>query len=54
VIWAKPFPTEITTDPGIPLGDLVAGLREIQKSIRRWFWQSGRQGYLEFVTQYIV
>ena len=27
-----PFPGETATDPGIPVGDLVAGLREIHKS----------------------
>jgi hypothetical protein len=48
-----PFPGEIATDPSIPLGDLVAGLREIQKSIPRWSRQGGRQSYLDFVSQYI-
>jgi hypothetical protein len=49
-----PFPGETATDPGTPLGDLVTCLREIQKSIPRWSRQLGRQGYLEFVSQYIV
>jgi hypothetical protein len=49
-----PFPGETATDPGIPVGVLVAGLSEIQKSIPRWSRQGGRRGYLEFVSQYIA
>jgi hypothetical protein len=37
----------------IPVPDLVKGLREIQKSIPRWLRQGGRQGYLDFVSQYL-
>jgi hypothetical protein len=49
-----PFPGETATERGIPLSDLVTALRQIQKSIPRWSRQGGRQGYLEFVSQYIV
>jgi hypothetical protein len=49
-----PVPGETTTERGIPLGDVVASLREIQKSIPRWSRQGGRQGYLQFASQYIV
>ena len=43
------------TDPdsALPVSVLVKALREIQKSIPRWSKQGGRQGYLEFVGQYL-
>lgn len=37
----------------IPVPELVACLKEIQKSIPRWSRQRGRQGYLTFVIQYL-
>jgi hypothetical protein len=37
----------------IPLSELMACLREIQKSIPRWSRQGGRKGYLDFVSQYL-
>ena len=37
----------------IPVSDLVTCLREIQKSIPRWSQRGGRQGYLDFVSQYV-
>jgi hypothetical protein len=37
----------------IPVFELVACLREIQKSIPRWSRQGGRKGYLDFVSQYV-
>jgi hypothetical protein len=37
----------------IPVSELVRALREIQKSIPRWSRQGGRQGYLDFVSQYL-
>jgi hypothetical protein len=33
---------------------LVACLKRIRKSVRRWTGQAGRQGYLRFVSQFIV
>ena len=47
-----PDPEGIAMDP-IPVADLVACLREIQKSIPRWTQQGGRRGYLDFVRQYL-
>ena len=47
-----PFPGERGLDPGISVPEIVACLREIQKSIPRWSRQGGRKGYLEFVSQY--
>ncbi len=38
---------------GIPVSELVECLREIQKSVPRWSQQGGRQGYLDFVSQYL-
>lgn len=38
---------------GVPISDLVKSLREIQKSIPRWSRLGGRQGYLDFVGQYL-
>ncbi|MDW3060379.1 hypothetical protein, partial [Vibrio sp. 1978] len=32
--------------------DLLEGLKIIQKSIPKWTKQLGRQGYLNFVSQY--
>jgi hypothetical protein len=40
-------------ESGMPVSELVTCLREIQKSIPRWSRQGGRQGYLEFVSQYL-
>jgi hypothetical protein len=37
----------------IPVSELVACLREIQKSVPRWSRQGGRRGYLDFVSQYV-
>ena len=50
----SPFPGETDVpEPGVPVSELVKGLREIQKSIPRWSRRGGRQGYLEFVSQYL-
>lgn len=38
---------------GIPVSELVACLRKIRKSIPFWSQRGGRQGYLDFVSQYI-
>jgi hypothetical protein len=49
-----PLSGEIATPAAaIPVSELVRGLREIQKSIPRWSRQGGRQGYLDFVCQYV-
>jgi hypothetical protein len=46
-------PGETETESGIPVSELVKSLREIQKSIPRWSRQGGREGYLDFVSQYL-
>lgn len=43
-----PMPEPKTTD------EIVACLKRIRKSIKRWTAQGGRQGYLKFVNEYIV
>jgi hypothetical protein len=49
-----PLPGEIEMPASaIPVSEIVACLREIQKSIPRWSRQGGRQGYLDFVSQYM-
>jgi hypothetical protein len=35
------------------LEEMTACLRRIQKSVRRWNKHGGRQGYLDFVRQYV-
>ena len=42
-----------TPEAPIPVTDLVACLRKIQKSIPRWSKQGGRRGYLDFVSKYV-
>ncbi|MCO5185029.1 MAG: hypothetical protein M9941_05225 [Anaerolineae bacterium] len=37
----------------IPLDDMILCLKRIRKSIKRWNKEYGRQGYLEFVTQFV-
>src|SRR4051794_35806395 len=39
--------------PPLAIPELVACLRRIQKSVRLWTQQGGRQGYLDFVSPYI-
>jgi hypothetical protein len=34
-------------------GEIVACLKRIRRSIQRWNKEGGRQGYLQFVSQYI-
>jgi len=51
-----PFPGEGDGDLGkavMPIADLVKCLRKIQKSVPLWSQQGGRQGYLNFVGQYL-
>ncbi|HEX6750754.1 MAG TPA: hypothetical protein VF092_25935 [Longimicrobium sp.] len=33
--------------------EIVSCLKRIQKSVRRWTKEGGRQGYLRFVSQYV-
>jgi hypothetical protein len=39
--------------PPIPLEDLVGCLRKLRKSVERWTREGGRQGYLEFIKQFL-
>jgi hypothetical protein len=45
-------PVQIGLTP-IPLEDLVACLRKLRKSVDYWTKQGGRQGYLQYVAQYV-
>lgn len=38
----------------LSIDELVACLKRIEKSVRRWTKQNGRQGYLNFVEPFIV
>jgi hypothetical protein len=38
----------------LSIDELIACLKRIEKSVRRWTKQNGRQGYLNFVEQFIV
>ena len=40
--------------PVIPLGKMVACLKRIRKSINLWTRQGGRQGYLNYVNEFIL
>jgi hypothetical protein len=40
-------------DSVVPIVELVACLRKIQKSVAFWSQQGGRQGYLNFVSPYL-
>jgi len=40
-------------ESGMPIAELVGCLRKIQKSVSFWSEQGGRQGYLNFVGQYL-
>jgi hypothetical protein len=42
-----------TNATAMPISELVDCLKQIQKSIPRWSKQGGRQGYLNFVRQYV-
>ncbi len=42
-----PGPTPISVE------EIVACLKRIQKSVKRWNKQGGRQGYLTFIRQYV-
>jgi hypothetical protein len=49
---ALPSEGEELVEP-IPVSELVSALRQVQKSVPRWSKQGGRQGYLDFVSQYL-
>jgi hypothetical protein len=48
-----PLPRTGEMIEAIPVSELVACLRKVQKSITRWSSHGGRQGYLKFVSQYV-
>ena len=58
--WRLGRPTQLARvgaesegDPGpVTVGDILICLKRIQKSVRRWNKQGGRQGYLSFASQY--
>ena len=39
--------------PPLPLEDMVACLRKLRKSVDFWTKRGGRQGYLEYIRQYV-
>ena len=38
----------------VTVAEIIDCLKRIEKSVHRWTKQSGRRGYLDFVSQYIV
>ncbi|NOT57276.1 MAG: hypothetical protein HOP18_21960 [Deltaproteobacteria bacterium] len=44
----------ISDEGALTIDELLACLRRIEKSIRRWTKQNGRQGYLNFVDPFIA
>jgi hypothetical protein len=40
-------------DIGLPISEILEYLKKIQKSVPFWSKEGGRQGYLNFVNQYI-
>ncbi len=44
--------SEVHTEP-VTVGEILICLKRIQKSIRRWNKQGGRQGYLDFASQFL-
>jgi hypothetical protein len=50
-------PTGVAVGPGageISPGEIVECLKRIEKSVHRWNKQNGRQGYLTFVSEFIL
>ena len=43
----------IVSEPKTP-DEIVACLKRIRKSVKRWTKQGGQQGYLRFVSRYII
>jgi hypothetical protein len=37
----------------IPLEDMVACLRKLRKSVDFWTKRGGRQGYMQYIEQYV-
>lgn len=54
-LLGRPAPEE-EPHPAGPrdLGEIVACLNKISKSVRRWTREGGRQGYLNFVRRYVL
>lgn len=42
-----------TVEEALPVSELLRGLRTIQKSIPNWSKRGGRQGYLDFIIEYL-
>ena len=40
--------------PPVPLEDMLACLRKLEKSVEFWTKQGGRQGYLQFIEQFLA
>jgi hypothetical protein len=48
----KPMP-ELGEIAPIPLEDLIACLRRLRKSVDFWTKRSGRQGYMQYIEQFV-
>jgi hypothetical protein len=44
---------ELVEEEGITLDELIACLKRVRKSIQHWTKQEGRQGYLNFVSEFM-
>ncbi len=44
---------ELVEEEGITLDELIACLKRIRKSIQHWTKHEGRQGYLNFVSEFM-
>lgn len=53
-LWDKEGKPMETGPQPFTLDEMVACLKRIRKSINRWTQRGGRQGYLSFVSQFIV
>jgi lysyl-tRNA synthetase class II len=45
-------PPDVTMEPKT-MDEIIACLKRVRKSIRRWNKEGGRQGYLNFVSEFI-
>ena len=45
---------EETQVEAIPVEDLIACLRRLRKSVDHWTKEGGRQGYLQFIEQFLL
>lgn len=45
---------EVIKLPEITLLEIIACLKRIRKSVERWTKRGGRQGYLNFVNEFIA